>query len=158
MSLGDYLRYLRARKGGPTPWEIQEATGVPSGVYGHIEQRYREMGDEETMQKLAAYFGVPLEELMRRKPKYRKALSGALAASMAQNVPIRLILRSGDELSGRVAWWDLGATLLTLDDGSEVVVQRHIVDDWVGTAEPVEMGDEGEPAEDEDEEPASPAV
>lgn len=157
MSLGDYLRFLRACKGGPTPWEIQEATGVPSGLYGHIEQRYREIGDDETMQKLAAYFGVPLEELRRRKPKYRKALSAALAAAMAQNAPLRLILRSGHEFTGRVAWWDLGATLLTLDDGSEVVVQRHMVDDWVGTAEAVEVDEREEPAEEEDDqEPTTP--
>jgi hypothetical protein len=155
MSLGDYLRYLRARKGGPTPWEIQEATGVSSGVYGHIEQRYREIGDEETMQKLAAYFEVQLEELTRRKPKYRKALSGALAAAMTHNVPIRLILRSGHEFSGHVVWWDLGAVLLALEDGKEVVVQRHMVDDWVGTAAPVEMDDEEQDEDEDSDEPAS---
>mgnify|MGYP001028997819 CR=1 FL=1 len=130
MSLGDYLRYLRALKGGPTPWEIQEATGIPSGLYCHIEQRYREIGDDETMRKLAAYFGVPFGELARRKPKYRKALSAALASSLKRRTPIRLILRSGHEFTGQVCWWDLGATLLALDDGDEVVVQRHMVDDW----------------------------
>jgi len=141
MSVGDYLRYLRARKGGVTPWEIQEATGVPCGVYGHMEQRYRELGDEETLQKLATYFGVPVEELTRRKPKYRKLLSGALEAAKQGGIPIRLILRSGHEFTGCVEWWDLGAALLKLDDGSEIVVQRHIVDDWVGPDEPPQATD-----------------
>jgi hypothetical protein len=41
MSTSDYLRYLRAVKGGPTPQDIETATGVPAGAYRQIEQRYR---------------------------------------------------------------------------------------------------------------------
>lgn len=130
MSLGDYLRFLRAMKGGPTPWEIQEATDVPSNVYRHLEQRYREMGDDDTIQKLADYFDVPVEELQRHRTKYRKALSTALLEAQTDDLPIHLTLRSGHELEGKLEWWDLGATLMRLADGEEVVIQRHIIDDW----------------------------
>ena len=130
MSLGDYLRFLRAMRDGPTPWEIQEATEVPSSIYRHLEQRYREMGDEDTIQKLAEYFEVPVEELQQRKTKYRKALSAALLEAKTNDQSIRLILRSGHTFEGRIGWWDLGATLVRLADGEEIVIQRHIVDDW----------------------------
>ena len=47
MSLGDYLRLLRARKGGITPWDIEAATDLPKGLYRQMEQRYRAVGDDE---------------------------------------------------------------------------------------------------------------
>lgn len=130
MSLGDYLRYLRAMKGGPTPWDIQEATGVPSGLYRQMEQRYRAMGDEETLVRLAAYFDVPVEELRWRYDWPRKLLSKALVEAQEEGRPIRLHLRTGETFEGRVEWWDLGATLLTLTNGEQVVVQRHVVETW----------------------------
>lgn len=130
MSLGDYLRYLRALKGGPTPWDIQEATGVPSGLYRQMEQRYRAVGDEETLVKLAAYFEVPVEELRWRYDWPRKSLSAALVEAQEEGRPIRLHLRTGESFEGRVEWWDLGATLLTLADGEQVVIQRHVVETW----------------------------
>ena len=130
MSLGDYLRYLRAMKGGPTPWDIQEATGVPSGLYRQMEQRYRAMGDEETLVRLAAYFDVPVEELRWRFDWPRKLLSKALVEAQEEGRPIRLHLRTGETFEGRVEWWDLGATLLTLTNGEQVVVQRHVVETW----------------------------
>lgn len=130
MSLADYLRILRAMKGGPTPWEIEEATGVPSGLYRQMEQRYRAVGDEETLLKLAAYFEVPVEELRWRYDWPRKALSKALVEAQEEGRPIRLHLRTGESFEGRVEWWDLGATLLTLADGEQVVVQRHVVETW----------------------------
>ena len=33
MSLGDYLRMLRARRGGITPLDIEAAVGVDKGLY-----------------------------------------------------------------------------------------------------------------------------
>ena len=33
MSLGDYLRLLRAKHGGLTPWDIESATTLPKGLY-----------------------------------------------------------------------------------------------------------------------------
>jgi hypothetical protein len=132
MSLGDYLRYLRAVKGGPTPWDIEKATGVPSGHYRQIEQRYRAVGDDEALVKLAAYYEVPLAELTWRREKSRKALSAILIRAQQTGASIRLQLRMPPlTFSGKVLWWDLGATLLELDDGSgQVVVQRCLVDDW----------------------------
>lgn len=135
MSTGDYLRYLRAVKGSPTPQHIEEATGVKAGDYRQIEQRYRAMGSEEELAKLAAYYEVPVEEMTSRVEWTRKALSAALVEAVEQDAPIRLELRNGHTVTGKVQWSDLGAALLQLEDGQEVVVQRHMVDRWqIGAA------------------------
>lgn len=130
MSTGDYLRYLRAVKGGPTPQDVEEATGVKAGDYRQMEQRYRAMGSEEALVSLAAYYQVPAEELISRVPWTRKALSAALVEAVEQDAPIRLELRSGHTVTGKVQWSDLGSALLLQEDGREVVVQRHMVDRW----------------------------
>ena len=130
MSTGDYVRYLRAAKGGPTPLDIQEATGITAGVYRQLEQRYRQVGEGEDLTKLAEYFGVPAEELIERAPWTRKALSAALVEAREGQQPIRLTLRDGKTVVGNVKWSDLGAALLVLEDGRELVVQRHFVDRW----------------------------
>jgi len=130
MSTGDYLRYLRAVKGGPTPQHIEEATGVKAGDYRQIEQRYRAMGSEEELAKLAAYYEVPVEEMTSRVEWTRKALSAALVEAVEQDAPIRLELRNGHAVTGKVQWSDLGAALLLNDAGQEIVVQRHTVDRW----------------------------
>jgi hypothetical protein len=120
MSLGDFVRYLRAIKGGPDFWTVEEATGVPGRTLREIEQRYRRVGEsEEDLQKLADYYAVPVDELIWRREKWRKLLSVALYTAQTE------------DRSGRVLWWDLGATELDLLDGGErLVVQRHAVDDW----------------------------
>jgi hypothetical protein len=132
MSLGDFVRYLRAIKGGPDFWTVEEATGVPGRTLREIEQRYRRVGEsEEDLQKLADYYAVPVDELIWRREKWRKLLSGALYTAQTEDRSIRLILRDGPTFEGRVLWWDLGATELDLLDGGErLVVQRHAVDDW----------------------------
>jgi len=130
MSTSDYLRYLRAVKGGPTPQDIETATGVPAGAYRQIEQRYRAQGTEEQLASLAAYFEVPAEDLTSRLEWTRKALSAALVEAAEQDAPIQLALRSGQMVTGKVQWSDLGAALLQMEDGQEVVVQRHMVDRW----------------------------
>lgn len=140
MSLGDYVRYLRALKGGPTPFEMAEEGDIPTREYRQIEQRYREVATDETVGKLARYFGVPVEELEWRRAWPRKALTAALDRAMRWGYRIHLALRTGEHLSGRVKWFDLGAFLLEPDEGSgEVVVQRHIVETWdVEGPEPAE--------------------
>lgn len=132
MSLSDYVRCLRAMRGGSDYWAIEVATGVPGPTLREIEQRYRRVGEnDDDLQKLADYFGVPLEELTWRREKWRKLLSEALYTAQTEGRPIRLILRDGPTFEGHVLWWDLGATELELSgEGGQVVVQRHIVDDW----------------------------
>lgn len=130
MSTGDYLRYLRAMKGGPTPQEVEEATGVKAGDYRQMEQRYRAIGSEEELASLAAYYQVSAEELTSRVQWTRKALSAALVEAVEQDAPIRLEMRSGHTVTGKVQWSDLGSALLLLDNGQEMVVQRHMVERW----------------------------
>jgi transcriptional regulator with XRE-family HTH domain len=132
MSLGDYLRYLRAKHGGESTLEIAKVLGLPSPwPINEIEQRYREVGTDELVQKLAAYYGVPGEELLARRKRSRKALSQYLEDAQKANRKAMLLLRNGERLAGMVLWADMGAFALDLGDGSgPVIVERHIVDDW----------------------------
>lgn len=130
MSTGDYVRQLRAVKGGPTPLEIEEAAGLTPGTYRQLEQRYRTVGSADDLAKLAEYFQVPVDELSSRQVWSRKDLSAALVEANEQNRSIRLELRTGENLTGKVIWSDLGAVLMHLDDGRKLIVQRHIVDRW----------------------------
>ncbi|MCD6290829.1 MAG: hypothetical protein J7M34_10035 [Anaerolineae bacterium] len=140
MSSGDYLRYLRALKGGPDLLTVSAGSGVPTKVLRELEQRYRAVGDEEVLDKLAQYYGVPAEELRWRHEWSRKALSIALDIAQERGVPIRLNLRTGQSFQGLVVWWDLGATLLEMKDGTRVVVQRHMVDTWEPRLDATEAG------------------
>jgi transcriptional regulator with XRE-family HTH domain len=131
MSLGDELRLLRALAGGPTPLDIAEEAGVEAGIYCQLEQRYREMGDDETLEKLASYFRCDPDILKRARSRSRKALSQHLAEAVRNEQPVELSLRTGDVLTGRVVVWDLGAIgLEPTDGGATIVVQRHAVIDW----------------------------
>lgn len=146
MSSGDYLRFLRGRKGGPDLATVSAASGVPSGLLREIEQRYRQVGDAETLTRLAAYYDVPPEELLWRHEWPRKGLTAALYAAQRDHTPIRLFLRTGQMLEGKVVWWDLGATLIETAEGQQKVVQRHMVDKWDPRVEWEEEGEESESA------------
>jgi len=131
MSLGDQLRYLRAMKGGPSTREIALAIGLERTTpLREIEQRYREIGDDDLLEKLAAYFDVPVEDLKWHRAHYRKALSQFLEDARRTSARIRLHLRSGEVLTGQLSWWDLGAAGLQPDSGDVIVVQRHAIIDW----------------------------
>jgi len=132
MSLGDYVRYLRAMNGGPDYRAVEAATGVAGRTLREIEQRYRRVGEDDDLHKLADYFGVPVQELTWRREKWRKLLSEALHTAQKEGRSIRLVVRDGPVFEGRVLWWDLGAAELELSGGEDnVVVQRHVVDDWL---------------------------
>ncbi len=131
MSLGDQLRFLRAMKGGPSTREIAQAIGLERTTpLREIEQRYREIGDDALLEKLAAYFQVSVEELKWHRARYRKALSRFLEEALQHGKRVHLHLRSGETLTGKVMWWDLGAAGLQPDEGELLVVQRHAVIDW----------------------------
>jgi len=132
MSLGDELRYLRAFHGGGNLGEIEEEIGIEPGTLRYMEQRYRLVGeDDEVLAKIAAYYGVAPAELQYHRERYRKALSAYLHQSMEQKMTARFELRTGETVTGRVHWWDLGAFGLEPEDGGSLtVVQRHAVLNW----------------------------
>ena len=134
MSLGDELRYLRAFHGGGNMMEIEDEIGLQPGALRYMEQRYRRVGeDDEVLAKIAAYYGVPLEKLQYHRERYRKALSAYLYQAMKAETAVQVELRTGETLTGRVRWWDLGAFGLEPEDGGPLtVVQRHAVLDWEG--------------------------
>lgn len=131
MSLGDTLRILRARRGGITPLDIETALpALTKGLYRQMEQRYRAVGDDQSIQLLADYYGVPFEDLRWRLEWPRKALSRALVSVMQNNAAITLHLWNGQTTHGQVKWWDLGALELETPDGETIVIQRHAIERW----------------------------
>ena len=143
MSLSDYIRYQRALKGGLTPWEIAEGSGISSREVHLIEVKHRRMGDDDGMlQKLAVYFGVPVDALAGRREAYRKRLAAFLDRNILEARPITLKLESGEEVTGVPVWYSREALALregpaeAEEDAAELcVVQRGWVADWkVGDA------------------------
>lgn len=149
MSLGDYLRLLRAQKGGVTPMEIEAATGLTPGLYRYMEQRYRAVGDDDSIQTLADYYEVPFEDLSWRLDWPRKGLSRALAAVVKAKAPITLYLWNGQSKTGRVVWWDLGAVALEDEQGATQIVQRHAVERWDPRAPDSPAAEQDEPDDEE---------
>ncbi len=132
MSLGDHLRYLRAMRGGPDTRTIAEGIGLERPwLINEIEVRYREVGDDETVARLADYYGRPVDELLWHRQRSRKLLSQHVAAAIQEGRTVSLQLRSGEALQGVPKWWDLGAIGLVRDGEQDLtVVQRHAVIDW----------------------------
>jgi len=131
MSLGDELRYLRAMRGGPACWDVAEEAGIPRGTLWKLEKKYCRVGeDEEVLARLAAYYGVPLENLLFHRERYRKALSAYLYQAQESGKAARFQLRTGETVDGRVCWWDLASFGLEMEDEGLTVVQRHAVVDW----------------------------
>jgi sRNA-binding regulator protein Hfq len=135
MSLGDYLRHARALRGGLELNALAKSLGqANSAALSQIETRYREVGDDELLAKLAAYLDVSVDELHWHRARYRKKLSAFVEDARSTQTPVCLRLRSGATLTGRVQVWDLGCVILVPDDGPEIVVQRHAVVDWAAAA------------------------
>jgi len=148
MSLGDYLRLLRAQRGGITPLDIEAAVPeLTKGCYRQIEQRYRAVGDDESIRMIAGFYHVPFEDLRWRLDWPRKALSRALVQALTQESPITLYLWNGWVVAGRVKWWDLGALELETPDGA-LILQRHAVERWDPRA-PDDMAVEADDATEE---------
>ena len=141
MSLSDYVKYLRAVKGGVTPWEIAEASGVPASEVHLIEVKHRRVGeDDEMLAKLAEYFGVPLEDLTSRRESYRKTLTQFLEDNKRKEAPVTLTLESGEPVSGKIDWFSREAVALVPANGDTTeatasdpyIVQRGWVASWRG--------------------------
>jgi hypothetical protein len=134
MSLSDYIKYQRALKGGLTPWEIAEGSGVPARDVHLIEVKHRRMGEDDAMlEQLASYFGVPPQDLTDRREAYRKRLTFFLDESKHDSSPVELKLESGEVVVGSPVWYSREAVALKdegADDNSLCIVQRAWVADW----------------------------
>jgi sRNA-binding regulator protein Hfq len=132
MSLGDHLRYLRAMRGGVDTITVAKAIGIDRPwPITEIEVRYRQLGDDELVAKLAEYYDRPVEELFWHREHSRKKLSQFLQKALYDKKPVSLNLRSGETLNGMIQWWDLGSVGIKRDGEDRItVIQRHAVIDW----------------------------
>lgn len=132
MSLGDHLRYLRAMNDGIDIITIAQAVGVQRPwEITEIEVRYRQVGDDDIVNKLAEYYNRPVDELLWHRERSRKKLSRFIQQAISNKVSVSLYLRSGECLTGTPVWWDLGSIGVRRDGEEKItVVQRHAVIDW----------------------------
>jgi hypothetical protein len=134
MSLSDYVKFLRATKGGVTPWEIADATGLSSKDVHLLEVKHRRMGEDDAMlTKLAAYFEIPVEELTGRRDSFRKRLTGFVADRQRSQEQITFVLESGQTLRGTIDWFGREAVALVPEGGdpdNPLVIQRAVIADW----------------------------
>ena len=134
MSLSDYMKFMRATKGGVTPWEIADATGLSSKDVHLLEVKHRRMGEDDAMlARLAEYFEVPVDDLVKRRDNFRKRLTGFVADRQRTQEPVVLVLESGEELHGTITWFGREAVALNLtgeDPETPLVVQRAVVAEW----------------------------
>jgi hypothetical protein len=134
VSLSDYIKYQRALKGGLTPWEIAEGSGISARDVHLIEVKHRRMGDDDALlENLAAYFKVPMQELTSRREAYRKRLTYFLEESKRDSSAVDLKLESDEVVSGWPVWYSREAVALKgedADDSDLCVVQRAWIADW----------------------------
>jgi len=135
MSLSDYIKYLRAVKGGLTPWEIAAGSGVPAREVHLLEVKHRRMGEDDAMlRSLAEFFGVPVTDLTSRRDAYRKRLTTFLEESQNEDAPVTFKMEGGEEITGKVDWFGREAVAIIPQTGEAseppYIVQRSWVADW----------------------------
>lgn len=131
MSLGDHLRHLRAKAGGQETQLLAEKLGLETPTeINFAETRYRPVEDEALLAKLAAHYNRPVTEFHWHNARARKYLTFYLARALRESTPVSLVLRTDEELSGRVEWWDLSSVGLRTEDDQFLVIQRSAITDW----------------------------
>jgi hypothetical protein len=135
MSLGDHLRYLRAVHQVDRDY-IMAAVGEPyHTIYWLVERKYTDISDDVLIERLAAFYKLPVEELQWHRARSRKALGQYIAAAIRSGQSVKLRLRNGDTHIGRPVWCDHAALGLEVRVGDPlIVVQRHAVIDWAGAS------------------------
>jgi hypothetical protein len=108
---------------------------VPARDVHLLEVKHRRMGDDDAMlDKLAHYFGVPLEALTGRREAYRKRLTFFLEQAVRDDKQVALRLEGGEELSGSIKWYSREAIGMAAEGAESeddvLVVQRTWVADW----------------------------
>ena len=137
MSLSDQLRFWRAQRGGHDHAAFAAAYGSEAAHQLHlIEMRQRDISDDAILEKIAAFYQVPREEVQWHRQRSRKALSHYLLDSQLAATSVTLRLRTDEVVTGEISGWDLAAVGLKQPNGSLLVVQRHAVIDWAGSEAP----------------------
>ncbi|HUP27826.1 MAG TPA: hypothetical protein VM409_05275 [Chloroflexia bacterium] len=134
--MSDYIKFLRASRGGITPWEISEACGVPAGDIHYIEVKHRRVGgDDAALGTLARFFNVDVSELTTRREAYRKLLTMFLDQNTNSGSPVVFRLESGEQIEGQVCWYSREAVAVAPvseegGQGAPFIVQRCWIADW----------------------------
>ncbi len=131
MTLSDLLMLLRARKGGIFYSDVAEAIGIPTLHLVRAERTYTVPNlSPDEINRLAEYFGVPVDDLRRAQRQPRSELTTYLGTREKEAAPVQLRLAGETRVSGQVAWRDRHAVALRQPDDSVIVVYRSSIESW----------------------------
>lgn len=131
MTLGNYISYLRAMRGGISPQDVAEQTGIDRYTLWELEVKHRQVGDDDMLHKLSEFFGVSYDDLATRREHFGKRFTSFLWRRLNDHEPAWFVVRFGERVEGRVRWANMLSFALDIEDRPDpLVVLRHAVDDW----------------------------
>lgn len=131
MTLSDLLAYLRARRGGVFYSDVAEATGISTLRLVRAERTLANPDlTPDEIERLAAYFALPAEDLRAAQRQARADLTSYLAKQEKAGGPARLRLQGDARVDGAVVWRDRHAVALRQPDRTTLVVYRSSVEGW----------------------------
>lgn len=128
MSLGSYVIYLRALKGGITPREVAQELEMPEH-YIHAIELEKHAGDLDSRGKLATYFDIPLEEFS----DYARSTHARFMEMLKKErrPQVGFLLMNGETLTGTVDGADSSIIkIVELNSGIKTILQRHAIKKW----------------------------
>ena len=128
MSLGSYILYLRAQKGGITPREVAQELQMPEH-YIHAIELEKHAGDVESRTKLATYFDISVDDFTDYA---RSTHSRFLELLKKERRPqVGFLLMNGETLVGTVDGADSSIIkIVELNTGVKTILQRHAIKKW----------------------------
>ncbi len=128
MSLGSYIIYLRAAKGGLTPRELALEVEMPEH-YIHAIELEKHGGDIESRTKLATYFDIPVEDFSDYARSTHTRFMDLLKKERRPQVGF--LLMNGETLQGTVDGADSSIIkIVELNTGIKTILQRHAIKKW----------------------------
>ncbi|HEX2910565.1 MAG TPA: helix-turn-helix transcriptional regulator [Chloroflexia bacterium] len=128
MSLGSYILYLRAQKGGITPREVAAEIEMPEH-YIHAIELEKHAGDIDSRTKLAEYFGVSVDEFAEYSRSTHARFMEMLKKERRPQVGF--LLMNGETLVGTVDGADSSIVkIVELNSGVKTILQRHAIKKW----------------------------
>jgi sRNA-binding regulator protein Hfq len=128
MSLGSYVLYLRALRGGITPREVAAEIGMPEH-YIHAIELEKHVGDADSRAKLADYFELRIDDFAELA---RSSHSKFLEALKKERRPqVGFLLMNGETLLGTVDGADSSIVkIVEVNTGIKTILQRHAIKKW----------------------------
>jgi hypothetical protein len=128
MSLGSYVLYLRALRGGITPREVASEIDLPEH-YIHAIELEKHVGDTDSRTKLADYFNLRIDDIAELARSSHARFLDSLKKERRPQVGF--LLMDGETLLGTVDGADSSIIkIVELQSGVKTILQRHAIKKW----------------------------